>query len=81
MGQERDPSIEWAVEDPLTKKLWRDTIIAKLTPWAGDRDSARSWMREQPIPGFGATAEELIAEGRGESVLRFLERIEDGGYA
>jgi hypothetical protein len=38
-------------------------------------------MREQPIPGFGATAEELIAEGRGESVLRFLERIEDGGYA
>lgn len=81
MGRDRDPSIGGTAKDPLTTKLCRDMIIAKLTPWAGDRERGRSWMREQPIPGFGATAEELIAEGRGDSVLRFLERIEDGGYA
>ena len=73
--------MEWAIEDALMARMWREEIVAILAPWAGDRERALAWMREHVIPSFGATAEDLIEQGRGEAVLRHLQRISDGGYA
>ena len=57
-------------------------ILARVTGWAGSVMAAYAWYRAQPIPSLGdKTAEELVREGRGELVRRYLARIADGGFA
>lgn len=48
----------------------------------GDLDKAVLWFHHQPLVGFGGeTAEELVATGHGDAVLRHLQMLRDGGYA
>jgi hypothetical protein len=57
-------------------------ILNRATGWAGSILAAYAWYRSQPIASLGdKTAEELVREGRGELVRRYLARIADGGYA
>ena len=57
-------------------------ILSRVADWAGSPIAAHAWYRAQPIPSLGdKTAEELVREGRGELVRRYLARIADGGYA
>lgn len=57
-------------------------IIGKAVPWAGSACAAYAWYRSQPLPSFGdATAEELVRQGYGDQVQRYLDRITDGGFA
>lgn len=58
------------------------TILEKIEPWAGSRDAAEAWYRNHPIAAFGdLTAADLVAQGRADDVLRFLDHIESGGFA
>jgi hypothetical protein len=57
-------------------------IIGRVLPWAGSVQKAFAWYRAQPLPSFGdQTAEDLVKEGRGEAVKRYLSRITVGGCA
>ncbi|MBT4451256.1 MAG: DUF2384 domain-containing protein, partial [Gammaproteobacteria bacterium] len=43
---------------------------------------AYAWFRSEPIPSFGdLTAEDLVKRGMAESVLEYIGRIAEGGYA
>lgn len=55
--------------------------LVTIEPWAGSRHAARAYQ-SHPIAALGnVTAAALVAEGRGEDVLRFLDHIEAGGFA
>ena len=57
-------------------------IVDRVLPWAGSAPLAFIWYRAQPLPSFGdRTAEDLVKEGRAESVKVYLSRIAVGGYA
>lgn len=57
-------------------------IINRVTTWAGSPYMAWAWYRSQPLPSFGGkTAEDLVKEGRGDAIRRYLSRINVGGYA
>ena len=82
MASDDDPSLRRAVTEPGYDGKWRAEIFEFILPWVNyDPARARAWMREHTIPSLGATADELIADGRGELVLRYLNRIDQGGYA
>jgi hypothetical protein len=57
-------------------------IINRVTPWCGDTFQAYAWYRSEPIPSFDdLTAQALVRQGRADAVMRYLDRIADGGYA
>jgi len=57
-------------------------IIEKAIPWTGSACTAYAWYRSQSLPSFGdATAEELVRQGYGHQVQRYLDRITEGGFA
>lgn len=57
-------------------------ILGTIETWAGSSHAARAWYQSHPIAALGnMTAAALVAEGRGEDVLRFLNHIEAGGFA
>jgi uncharacterized protein (DUF2384 family) len=57
-------------------------IIALASDLVGDANRAIVWFRHQPLQGFDRkTAEELVAAGHGEAVLKHLETLAEGGYA
>ena len=48
----------------------------------GNRMRAYAWYRSTPIPSLGnLTAQELVAQGKGEAVMSYLNRLAEGGYA
>lgn len=57
-------------------------IIARAEDMLGDEARAIAWFRFQPLAGFDRkTAEELVAAGQAEAVLKHLETLEHGGFA
>ena len=66
------------VQGPLSDLV---TIIDRLTPWCGHPVRAYAWYCSEPLPSFGnRTAEMLVKGGQFTAVLRYLDRIADGGY-
>ena len=60
----------------------REEVIVYIQErFGGHRESVRIWVLENIIPSFGCTAEELLQEDRYEDLMRYLKRLEDGGYA
>lgn len=56
-------------------------IVAQASELLGDDARAAVWFRHQPLAAFdGATAEELVAGGHGDAVLKHLDILADGGY-
>lgn len=57
-------------------------ILAMATEMAGDEHRAVIWFKHQPIPGWaGKTAYDLVAEGKSDKVLTYLEAVRSGVYA
>jgi uncharacterized protein (DUF2384 family) len=56
-------------------------IIARAADLAGDEGRAIIWFKHQPLPGWGRTPEELVADGRAREVLDDLERMAEGVYS
>jgi len=56
-------------------------IVSAAAEIIGDDEKAAIWFRHQPLSGFGGrTAEELVASGHADAVLRHLDQLADGGY-
>ena len=57
-------------------------ILAMAAQMAGDEHRAVIWFKHQPIPGWaGKTAYDLVAEGKSDKVLIYLEAVRSGVYA
>jgi hypothetical protein len=57
-------------------------ILAMATEMAGDESRAVIWFKHQPIPGWaGKSAYDLVAEGKSDKVLAYLEAVRSGVYA
>lgn len=57
-------------------------ILAMAAEMAGDESRAVIWFKHQPIPGWaGKTAYDLVAEGKADQVLAYLEAVRSGVYA
>lgn len=57
-------------------------IITMAAEMAGDEHRAVIWFKHQPIPGWaGKTAYDLVAEGKSDKVLTYLEAVRSGVYA
>lgn len=57
-------------------------ILAMATEMTGDEHRAVIWFKHQPIPGWaGKTAYDLVAEGKSDKVLTYLEAVRSGVYA
>ena len=57
-------------------------IVAQAAEIIGDDGRAAIWFRHQPLAAFdGRTAEELVAAGHADAVLKHLDTLADGGYA
>lgn len=57
-------------------------ILAMAAEMSGDESRAAIWFKHQPIPGWaGKTAYDLMAEGKSDKVLAYLEAVRSGVYA
>jgi len=57
-------------------------ILAMASDMAGDEYRAAIWFKHQPIPGWaGKTAYDLVAEGKADKVMAYLEAVRSGVYA
>jgi uncharacterized protein (DUF2384 family) len=57
-------------------------ILTLAAEMAGDESRAVIWFKHQPIPGWaGKTAYDLVAEGKADQVLAYLEAVRAGVYA
>ena len=57
-------------------------IIAMASEMTGDEQRAVIWFKHQPIPGWaGKTAYDLVAEGKADKVLAYLEAVRSGVYS
>lgn len=57
-------------------------IIAMAAQMAGDEGRAAIWFKHQPLPGWGGkTALDLVREGKGATVLDYLESVRAGVYS
>ncbi len=57
-------------------------IVTRASVMLGDDRKAVAWFRYQPLMGFdGKTAEDLVAGGQAEAVLRHLDTLDNGGFA
>ena len=59
-----------------------EDILNHILPWAGSPLAAYAWYRSQSLPSFsGASAEQLVRDGRADDVRHHLERLGKGGFA
>jgi len=71
-------------QSKASQKRLRDIvmIINRVLPWCGSSLQAYAWFRSEPIPSFGdLTAEGMVKRGMSDTVLEYLDRISEGGFA
>lgn len=56
-----------------------EEIIDSATKLCGDREHAKWWYKTQPIePLDNLTAEQLVAQGRADRVLKYIDTLYAG---
>lgn len=54
-------------------------VLAAATQLAGDRERALRWYEQEKLQLFGgSTAAQLVAQGRAEDLIRYIESLEAG---
>ena len=54
-------------------------VLSAASEVQGDRQGAIYWYRNTPIPDFGhRTAEQLVSEGKTDTVISYLTSIASG---
>ena len=54
-------------------------VVSAAAEIAGNDDNAVYWMRNSPIPEFGHQfAMDLVAKGKTEAVIKYLQSVESG---
>lgn len=58
-----------------------DRVIEAAQPLCGSLSDTLRWILDERIPSFGGTAAELIEHGKADTVISYIKRIREGGYA
>ena len=65
----------------MTKVTGAD-IRALIAPRFAKEELAAEWYNTQPIPGFGElTARQLVQQGKGKEIAKFLTAVDMGIFA
>lgn len=84
-GLGRDAIVRSArVNSANTQRRLREMIeiLNLVSPRFGNPVMAYAWYRSEPLPGFsGATAMQLVAQGRAKDVLDYIDAVDAGVYA
>ncbi len=57
-------------------------LLNRIEAETGSPLAAYAWFRAEPLPGFGgATADQLVRDGKADHVHAYLDRIMAGGFA
>ena len=57
-------------------------IKALIAPRFATKELAAEWYDTQPVPGFGElTARQLVQQGQGKEVAKFLTAVDMGIFA
>ena len=77
-------SREARVRSPKTQTRLRQMleILNRIEAQMGSLLAAYAWFRAEPLPGFGGmTPDQLVRQGKADSVHAYLDRVLAGGYA
>jgi hypothetical protein len=56
-------------------------ILDYVQDWAGSKQAALKWYEFEVIPALNKTAQQAVEAKDFESVKRYLEHINEGGFA
>lgn len=74
-------TLDHAPASESVQRFLRETlrVIRAATELSGDVERALFWYRNEPLQPFGyKTAEQLVSEGRGDDLLRYIASLEGG---
>lgn len=64
------------------EKTDEEIVLDRIRPRFGSAEDAIRWFEEVPLPGLsGATAMQLVAQGRARDVLEYIDAVDAGGFA
>ena len=72
------------IASPKTQKRLREMveILNRVEPRSGSALIAYAWYRSEPLAGFGgATAMQLVREGRAAEVMEYIDAVDAGVHA
>ncbi len=85
LGLSRDAlSRSERIRAPKTQMRLRQMveILNRVEAHTGSKLGAYAWFRSEALPGFGGmTPDQLVRDGKGDYVHRYLDRVMAGGYA
>lgn len=57
-------------------------LVARAKTLAGGDAQALAWYQTARLAGFGGlTPAEMVRQGEADAVLKYIQRVESGGYA
>jgi hypothetical protein len=67
----------------MTEKITQENhILQRIMPRFGSAAAAQRWFESELLPGFsGATAKQLVDQGRGDELLNFVEAVNAGLFS
>jgi hypothetical protein len=65
----------------MTQAEQKEFILDFVQDWAGSKKAALKWYESEVIPALNKTVQQAVDGGDFESVKRYLEHINKGGFA
>jgi hypothetical protein len=65
----------------MTQAEQKKFILDFVQDWAGSKQAALKWYESEVISALNKTVQQAVDGGDFESVKRYLEHINEGGFA
>ncbi|MGL1958551.1 MAG: hypothetical protein OCD00_14690 [Colwellia sp.] len=65
----------------MTQTEQKEFIIYFVQGWAGSKQAALKWYESEVISALNKTVQQAVDGGDFESIKRYLEHINEGGFA
>ena len=68
-------------EKAMTQDEQKQFILNFILDWTGSKERALEWYETTVIPALNKTAQKAVIDGDFEAMKKYLEHIEQGGFA
>jgi len=65
----------------MTEQEQKEFILNLVHDWTGSKQASLKWYESEVISALNKTAKQTVDAGDFESVKRYLEHINEGGFA
>lgn len=65
----------------MTQAEQKEFILNFVQDWAGSKQEALKWYESEVIPALNKTSRQAVDDDDFESVKRYLEHINEGGFS